>query len=87
MPDQNLPEEILASEKIRVAERKKAIRRVILDRLHRRSRLSIARVVIITLILVAVAGICSEHNFFAHSFVFLSSSFGIFLISIDPIVK
>ena len=86
MPDQNLPEEILASEKIRVAERKKAIRRVILDP-SSPSIASIARVVIITLILVAVAGYVQSIISSLTYLFFLVVLSVFFAYLIDPIVK
>lgn len=86
MADQNLPEEILASEKIRVAERKKAIRRVILDP-SSPSIASIARVVIITLILVAVAGYVQSIISSLTYLFFLVVLSVFFAYLIDPIVK
>lgn len=86
MADQNLPEELPVSEKIRGAEGKKAIRRVILDP-SSPSVASIARVVIITLLLVAVAGYVQSIISSLTYLFFLVVLSVFFAYLIDPIVK
>lgn len=86
MADQNLPDEMPVSEKIRGAEKKKATRRIILDP-SSPSVASIARVVIITLILVAVAGYVQSIISSLTYLFFLVVLSVFFAYLIDPIVK
>ena len=86
MADQDLPEEMPVSEKLRGAEGKRAIRRVILDT-SSPSVASIARVVTITLILVAVAGYVQSIISSLTYLFFLVVLSVFFAYLIDPIVK
>lgn len=86
MAEQNLPEELPVSEKIRAAERKKAERRVILDPSSPSVR-SIARVVIITLLMVAAAGYVQSLLSSLTYLFFLVVLSVFFAYLIDPIVR
>ncbi len=86
MADQDLPEETPVSKRIRGAEGKKTIRRVVLDP-SSPSVASIARVVIITLILVAVAGYVQSIISSLTYLFFLVVLSVFFAYLIDPIVK
>ncbi len=86
MAEQNIPEELPVSEKIRGAERKKAERRVILDPSSPSVR-SIARVVIITLLMVAAAGYVQSLIASLTYLFFLVVLSVFFAYLIDPIVK
>ena len=86
MAEQNIPEELPVSEKIRGAERKKAVRRVILDPSSPSVR-SIARVVIITLLMVAAAGYVQSLIASLTYLFFLVVLSVFFAYLIDPIVK
>ena len=85
MPELNLPEEMPASTKIRGAERKRSERRVILDPSSPSVR-SIARVVVITLLLVAVAGYVQSIISSLTYLFFLVVLSVFFAYLIDPIV-
>ena len=86
MTEQNIPEEMTPVERIRVAERKKSERRVILDPSSPSVR-SIARVVVITLILVAIGGYVQSLISSLTYLFFLVILSVFFAYLIDPIVK
>lgn len=86
MAEQNLPEELPVSERIRGAERKKSERRVILDPSSPSVR-SIARVVIITLLMVAAAGYVQSLIASLTYLFFLVVLSVFFAYLIDPIVR